>query len=265
MKRITSPTTAPRLALLACSIALTAPLRAAVISWSSANGTAVSSDADVSTSGTLKYAYNFGATGVSSTTVNGVTFSPFAISTTTPVSTSTIGSVTLTESPELLWAYNNLGAGSAPFTNLNTGYRGLLSSAGSASNPATITVTLSGLDAGKTYQLQWWASNTAGIQGVDLETLNSVTATSGSDTTTLSARTGLGQYVLGTFLADATTQTFTLNSPVAGNTAPLINALQLRDITPTGVSESASTLPIVGLSLLGARALRRRRSGPGRS
>jgi hypothetical protein len=258
MNYLTSPATATRLALLACSIALAAPLRAAVISWSSPTG--ITGDSDVSTSGTGVYAYNFGATGVTSTTVNGVTFSPFTISTTSPVRTSTIGSVTLAEiAPEHLWGYNTLGAGSAPFTNLSLGYRGLLSSAGSASNPATITVTLSGLDAGKTYQLQWWASNTAGIQGISSETLNSVTATSGTNAITLSARTGLGEYALGTFVADATSQTFTLNSP-AGATAPLINALQLRDITPTGVPDTASTLPIVGLSLIGAMALNRRRS-----
>ena len=263
MSPLTSSPATPLLALLACSIALAAPLRAAVISWSGATGTPVSGDADVSTSGTLKYAYNFGAPGVASTTVNGVTFTAFSIPDTylTWVSTVTVGSVKLTEQPGTLWSFNTHGASSGNFTSLSTGYKALLSSGASASYAATITVELSGLTSGKSYLLQWWASNTAQIQGDSGENFNSVTATSGSNTTTLSAQTALGQFITGTFTANAPTQTFALDAPggIPLN-SPLINALQLRDITPTGVPDTASTLPIVGLSLIGAMALNRRRS-----
>ena len=48
-----------------------------VVTWGTATG--ITGDSDVSTNGTLIYAYNLGASGVTSTTVNGVTFDAWTI------------------------------------------------------------------------------------------------------------------------------------------------------------------------------------------
>ncbi|MBU6277367.1 MAG: hypothetical protein KGQ61_12085, partial [Planctomycetes bacterium] len=76
----------------------------------------VSGDSDVSTTGSLVYAFTFGGTSAPpSTTVNGVTFSPFTI----PggiVTSATVGSVTISESPGTLFGSNSFGTASAPFS-----------------------------------------------------------------------------------------------------------------------------------------------------
>ena len=265
MASTNSFTPAPLVAMLTCTIALATPLRAAVISWNSPTGSNISGDTDVSTSGALVYAYNFGDTGVATTTVNNVAFAPFTIAADlsaviyVPV---TVGSVTLYENAGYLWANNSLGANAAPFTALSASYQALLGTGGLASNASSIIITLGGLTSGRTYQLQWWSSNTAAAQGPGSEPMDIVTATSGSNVTTLSAQTGLGQHVTGTFVADATSQTFALDSLNSdySSSLPLINALQLRDVTPSGVPETAGMIPIVGLSLLGVLSLHRRRS-----
>lgn len=66
---------------------------------------------------------------------------------------------------------------------------------------------------------------------------------------------GLGQHVVGTFTAVAAFQHFTLESP-SGFTAPLMNALQLRDITATAVPGGAG---LAGLFTLAAAGRVRRR------
>lgn len=60
----------------------------------------------------------------------------------------------------------------------------------------------------------------------------------------------------GTFTADAVSQIFTLQSPVGSNTAPLINALQLRNLgSPSAVPGAG----LAGLATLGLAGLARRR------
>ena len=230
---------------LACLFVTQESVEAATITWSSAQG--VSGDSDVATSGTLEYAFNFGTSAVQAATVNGVAFSAFAI--THGSTTATVGNVTVAESPGFLTSHSNLGTVSAPFTNLSSGYQSLLGSGGSAGIPTTITVTLAGLTIGTQYSLQWWASNAASIPG-----LTTTTAASGANSVTLDATTGgLGQFVTGTFTADGTSQTFTLTSP--SNSGPLINALQLRNISASAVPGAGLT----GLATIGLAGVARRR------
>jgi hypothetical protein len=193
---------------------------------------AISGDSDVNTLGSLVYAYNLGPAGVTSTTVNGVLFNAFAFPADHSSQTVTLGSVTFTENPYYLTSYGNLGTASAPFTNLSTEYKSLLSSGGSASDPVSITVTLGGLTDAQQYEIQWWTNNAANIQSIYPSGLTTTTATATNSVTLESNTTdtvgGMGQYAIGTFTAIGTSRTFTLSSTIPND--PLINAFQVRSI-----------------------------------
>jgi hypothetical protein len=226
---------------------LFAPPIATPITWGSAQN--ITGDSDVSTLGSLLYAYNIGASGVSSATVNGVAFSPYVF----PgggVSTTTTGSVTFTESPGLLWSSNILGVGSFPFGGLSVNYQTLLSSGGSANNPGTLTGSLGGLTVGRDYLIQWW-SNDSWVSGDYNQTQASQSG--GNSTVTLDSNItntegDLGQYAIGTFTATSSFVDFDLD----GNAGwPLINAFQIRDVTSSAVPEpgqiAASLLLLAGI------------------
>jgi hypothetical protein len=225
------------------------------ITWGSA--TTVSGDSDVSTSGTLLYAYNVGASGVSSATVNTVTFASYAFPINGPQSV-TVGSVTFTESPGILWGSNSLGSASTPFSNLSSGYKTLLGSAGGADNPVTITATLGGLTVGNQYQLQIWTSNPSNASNPYGTIIGDTTFTAGNSVTldpnTTNASGGLGQYVIGTFTAGSVTRTFTMNS--SGSNAPSLSAFQVRDITPIPGPGGAAVVALFGTALARRRRTR---------
>ena len=227
------------------------------ITWGSA--TTVSGDSDVSTSGTLLYAYNVGASGVSSATVNTVTFASYVFPS-DPAQTVTVGSVTFTESPGILWGSNSLGSASTPFSTLSSGYKTLLGSAGGADNPVTITATLGGLTVGNQYQLQIWTSNpsNASVSNPYGTIIGDTTFTAGNSVTldpnTTNASGGLGQYVIGTFTASGVTRTFTMNS--SGSNAPSLSAFQVRDITPIPGPGGAAVVALFGTALARRRRTR---------
>ncbi len=127
-----------------------------IVTWGSAHN--ISGDSDVSTLGSLLYAYNAGGSGVTATTVNGVTFSPYVFPYNGSTTTTT-GNVTFAESPDILLFSDNLGSISAPFSNLSSNYQSLLSSGGSAGAVNTITASLGGLTAGRDYLFQWWTND----------------------------------------------------------------------------------------------------------
>lgn len=239
---------------------------AGLITWGSP--TTVSGDSDVDTTGTRVYAYNIGPSDVAATTVNGVAFDAFAFPGQGNFSNSvTVGSVTFTESPSTLQSYGALtfGTNATPFGNLSSSYKTMLSSGGTALMDSTITATLGDLTVGRQYRLQWWTSNARNGIGVINETFATTIAASGSNEVTLDSNStdsdgGLGQFVIGTFTADSTSQTFTLNSPT-GNTSPLINGFQVRLVAPVPEIDPAgmgSVLALVGgvLGLLERRRLK---------
>jgi hypothetical protein len=240
--------------LLAASLAVSATSQAAPITWGSAQ--TVSGDSDVSTNGTLVYAYTFGGTAAPpSATVNGVTFSPFTIPSGIVTST-TVGSVSLAESPGNLFGSNSFGSSSAPYSALSTDYKAILGSGAYADIPVSITVTLGGLTSGQDYLVQWWtnnASNSTPIFGGSFTNTTAVATNSVTlDANTTNTAGGVGQFAVGTFTASGTTQTFLL-SETGGGFNPLINALQVR-----AVPEPSLTLLGMAAAAGGLLAWRRR-------
>jgi hypothetical protein len=246
-------------AIVVAFVGLSEPVSAATIIWGTP--TTVAGDGDVDTTGTLVYAYNIGPSGVQSTTINSVVFNAFAFPGQLDfVNTVTVGSVNFTENPSNLQSYN-FSSSATPFSSLSTAYKAMLSNGGTALLDSTITATLGGLTVGQPYRLQWWTSDPANSQGVLNETFATTTATSGSNSVTLdsnstNANGGLGQYVIGTFTADSTSQTFDLNSPL-GNTSPLIDGFQLRAVAVP--EPSTWVMGAAGIVCTGWRAFRRRK------
>ncbi|MCW1924455.1 autotransporter-associated beta strand repeat-containing protein [Luteolibacter arcticus] len=221
-------------------IALLPLLAQAPAAWAAsinfATPVTVAGDADVSTTGTFLYAYNWAN---STRTVNGVTFT--GISSNTTVGTN----LTLTQ-----WGNVNTGAfnsGSNPFNSLSSSYKGML--VGSAfnnsvsGNVGTNTVTLNNLIAGHQYAVQFWVGDARG--STRSETLSSVGGNSVSLAfTTPTSAGGAGQYTIGTFTADAATQAFTVTA--TGGSIPQMNALQVRDLGIPGVTQAAAFSPDAG-------------------
>jgi hypothetical protein len=227
--------------------------QAASFTWGSPQN--ISGDSDVSTTGSLVDAYNIGSTGVSSQTVNGVLFQSFAV----PNLSSGATSGNFAISGVSIQSSNTLGgSSSAPFTNLSSAYQAVLAPE-IVSNNTPFTLTISGLTLGGQYQFEWWANES--IPGTAR-----TTATSGNSVTLADnvsgADGGLGQFALGSFTADASTQVVTFNPVISGvfNFAEL-NAFQLRQISgPAGVPETGGTLALLALALGGLALLSRRQA-----
>lgn len=235
--------------------ALAAPPRQP-ISWGTA--TAISGDGDVRTDGTLVAAVNFGDTGVSSYAVNGVTFTAFA----SPYNagsnvSSVVNGIQLNETDPNwdLIASNSVGANSGAFSALGAGYRGLLGSAAGSSVPGTLVVIFGQspyqLTIGRDYLIQLWvnvsSSGSAFGMGDSVQVSdNALTPSSVTLDSNLSDSAGaLGQYVVGTFTATWTTAQVRIDG-LAG-AFPLVNAMQIRDITGVPAPGALGLLAIAGL------------------
>ena len=227
------------LALLA--IARTAP--AAAITWGTA--TDITSDSDVSTEGTLLYAEDWSA----AATVNGVSFA---------YDGSTTGDADVAinfPSPGGGTSTTSVGGGtSEPYNGLSTNYkrlvRGLVYGSTPAANAVTSgTITLHGLTVGDIYQVQLWINDSRGADGTaSYSTRVATFTTTGTNSVSLahyaggtstSGAGGLGQYVIGSFTADATTEAIkeTDSNPTSGSTAGTqLNAIQVAVIPTTGTA-----------------------------
>ena len=202
--------------------------QAAVITWESVDLT--SSVTEVSTSGTLLEALNFnGGTTASDydTTINGVTFS---------------GLVSGGGAGDAVWdnpsaTYFSANSGHVVPTNLDkytsglSVYDALLSGFIYDSTDTGDTVTLSSLTDGQEYLVQLFMANTdSGKVGVsmvvDKDESNEFTSP------TYDSNSANGFVINGTFTADATTQTFSMNNK--GTDGIQLNGYQLRAIPEPG-------------------------------
>lgn len=223
-----------------------ASAQAGTITWGPAMG--ITGDADVTTEGTLVTARNIGGPGAGSTTVNGVTFTPLALSGSTvaqPDVTFDISGTTFSSS-------NNVGSASSPFASLSTDYQALLSSAAGDFN-TPFTLTLHNLTIGAEYIFQSWSNTSTNLStDVVLTAGGSVTVNSN----TSAAIGGVGQYVIGRFTADSVDQVITYSSNIQNP----INAFQLRE----AVVPEPSSIVLVGLGSLAPLACAWRRKAAGR-
>jgi hypothetical protein len=189
--------------------------------WGTAQG--IAGDTDVAVSGSLVDAWSLTKNPTTDNpTVNGVTFTAKALASLNSVSDSTFSLATSDRNSFV--ASDTYGSSNAPFANLTTGYQGLLSHGGGTFAPATMTLTMSGLTAGDTYLFQWWSNNSSGSQDPVTSAVDGTTVTLHANPTGTNG--GLGQYAIGTFVADSTGTEqvmFDITNPT------VVNGFQLRN------------------------------------
>ncbi len=230
--------------------------QAAVITWQTP--VTISGDTDVDLTGTLDRAYNFGSNGgsaavVPSTTVNSVTFAPFGVDANFGLGSAnswTVGQTTLAgAAAQNVVGYDNFDRPNNPYNSLSSSYKDLLKWGAYSFDANNLTLTLGGLTIGKQYLFQFWVDDSRGVVGNRQETLVAGNTSGSLSFNNLLADGGVGQYVIGTFTANSTSQAITINSTTAQ-----ANAFQLRDIT---VPEP-STLLLFGGGCLVMGCVRRR-------
>lgn len=247
---------------------LAGPAWAAMINWGVP--TDIAGDSDVSLNGTLVAAHNFGPRDVVATTVNGVTFQPFAI----------IGTSNVVTQGNFTFSTPDPGDPIVPATTgtwqaLSADYTALLASAARLRADRGHELLISGLTAGESYEFQVWINNSDRENGPNFLFETTVGDGLGNEVEVYAGDNGVaangppvpGQYVIGTFTADAGTQVVTFSN---GEIDGWVNGFQLRQQggapppPPQGVPDGGATLALLGLALPGllwpqARAGRRRR------
>jgi hypothetical protein len=192
------------------------PVEAAVINWDSP--VTIAGASDVVTAGTLYASANFGPG--SNATVNGVVFDAFPVSGTS----STVGNITLTSSALSGFTYSPPSTTTSPYVDLPLDYRNILTPF-AYTDIQSQQATVSGLTIGGTYAIQFWVQDPRAEFGARTVTVGSQTL----DVNTTDANGGLGQWVLGQFIADATTQSFNVGpGPGGPSPATYANAMQVR-------------------------------------
>jgi hypothetical protein len=184
-----------------------------LIAWDGPFG--IAGDTDVATNGTAVFAYDWsvgiGCTTCSSDeTVNGVNF------------TAAGPGISATGFINNYSAYV-IGSG-APAAALSAAYADVLNGATYAGSSPCM-VTLNNLTIGDVYEVQIWVDDSRGCCGSRTDTVSDSSGnTITLDFDVLSGGGGLGQYTIGAFTADATTENITL----LGNQSTQLNAIQLR-------------------------------------
>ena len=205
---------------------------AATVVWGAAQN--ITGDSDVANNGTFNRAYVFGNV---TWTVNGVTF----------------GAFTANASGDTMSFPNQdagFGADGTPYRDLSTAYQNLLYYGAWAYPSNTATITLNNLTIGYNYQVQIFAndSRTEGY-GRSMALTGSSTVL---DYNTTEAVGGVGQFAIGTFTADSTSQVLGFSSSTE---TPQLNGLSLR---VTAVPEPSTYALVLG-GILNLSLIRRRR------
>lgn len=201
--------------LLACAAIVSSNAHAAVIQWGGGPRD-ILSDTDVSTNGILVRALS--KSGTAAPTVNGVAFGPFP------------GPDTLSGQNASNYATGALptGGGIGPAYATVLSQNDYRTSSGNGSG-TTLTLTLNNLLPGHHYEIQFWFhdANASGLGTLRIKSPGSLDPWVQLDANRTNAAGGRGQHAIGTFTADATTQTIQLT----GNPVVALQAYQLRLIT----------------------------------
>lgn len=247
-------------AAMAClSGAMHHSAQAATINWGTP--TTISGPTDVDTSGTLVGAFNFDDDTTSTTTINGQDFVGVPLDAANIEFEDSESNVVATlatsdnYNPSAGWIYNVIGdpqvEGGTGDPDYDELVRDLLSNV--TGNNASWTLTLEGLTVSSPYVVQFWAQQ-PGVQD------RNVVLTAGNNVS-LDVDTGdanrNGQFVTGSFIADATTQDIVISGLTDSGAAGgfILNGFQVRLVPEPG---SAILLSLGGL-LLAARSRQVRR------
>ncbi len=210
------------------------------VSWGAA--TYITADNDISTSGTLLYAYNWNGTNA---TVNGVTF-------TGTRSVSTVGAdLILTKGPAPFFLVCDLPADFiSQGMSVSQEYKHLVGSAAYSDYEGDyFTVQLKRLISGHTYQVQIWSNDSYYDQAS-----TKVSDPSGNSVTLKKNRTnglgGEGQFTIGTFTASETSLTLTLGGvgPFIPDKGAMLNAIQVRDLSDGGGGSGITWGPAINIA-----------------
>ena len=199
----------------------------------------ISGVSDVSTSGTLADAYNFGGT---SATVNTVLFSSMN-------STTGAGHLSISGADGGFFnGYGNNGTGTTAYSSLDSTYQSLITNGlYRGSGTGSMAFTQSNLIAGHRYQVQYFVNDSRSLAATRTESVtssggNSQTLSYNTTASTTNADGGVGQYVNGTFTAAASAVTMT----ATGNASTQINGLQYRDLGNAGAPITFGTVTAIG-------------------
>lgn len=238
------------------ALIIVAAAHAAPVTWGTPQP--ITGNSDVSTLGTLLDAINLGGatnpSQVTDTTVNGVTFRATArnfASGTAPLASGSFR-INPINSNFASWGAASTGGSGPAFTSLSPEYQNLLSQGWESRvvkpvfGASPLFITVNGLDVGQEYQIQLWTHSSPFNRSARFsDGTNSVVLFGNSN----SSDDGMGQFVLGTFVADGTSQTISMLGLDFSN--GMINAVQVRIIPTPGAAA------LLGLS--GLIATRRRR------
>jgi len=234
-------------AILAGLMSSALTVNASVITWTV--GTISTSDGvetDVSNSGILVEAVNFGAATVA-TTINGVTFEAF-----------TDGGDNLSTDHLSTLADKSADGVADLYTGANTSYNTLFDGLIFDNLASEVTYTLTGLSIGQAYEVQLFIADDRNTPADKLGSYLSVDGsgnTLGGNSTVYKGSANPALVFTGTFEADALTQVFTAQSFEAdddGN-GTILQAFQLRTVVP-----EPSTLALLGAGLTVLMVTRRR-------
>lgn len=201
---------------------------AASITWS--NVVNIASDADVVTNDYMECAYFYSSSG-STVNLNGVPFTGSGNS-------KNIGANITTTFPVGGGSVGGMGTSSG----LSAEYQAVLGGCAYYDGSAAVTVTLNSLNTGGRYFVQIWINDSRSTGARRAATVTSPGGnTINFDYNLADAVGGRGQFAVGTFVVDATTQTFTIQSAVSAQ----LNAIQLRSIPVINLTVSVNaTQPI---------------------
>ncbi len=152
-----------------------------------------------------------------------------------------------------------------PFSSLSASYQTLLNNF-TSSGPFSLTIN--GLTVGDKYEFEWWSDlsladffSNSGSQLTTATAINSVVLNSN----TTDRDSGVGQFAIGTFTADGTSEVIAFSSLHLA----VVDGLQLRDLGPvasppapisTPEPSSLALLALGGVALAGWRRWKKRKA-----